>query len=123
MPVATSTPSASPRPSAMSKMEDRKRPAVTSGDDFAPPSKRQAVNGNKPIEADMDLKEDLFIEVSVTRLPTLLPMDCVCHPSIRLHCQYLRGTGATRRSAVSAQGTLLEFRAHHARADAPARHR
>jgi hypothetical protein len=71
MPLATSTPSASPRLSSLPKMEDRKRPAVSAADDVAPPAKRQAtINGSKSaLDADSDLKEDTFIEVSGTRPP------------------------------------------------------
>ena len=65
MPAATTTPpSASPRPSAtLSKMEDRKRPAVNSTDDLAPPSKRVAVNGSKVKDEALEMKEESWVEV------------------------------------------------------------
>lgn len=66
MPAVT-TPSTSPRSSATSKMEDRKRPAVGSADDLAPPSKRLAVNGSKPKDDGPEMKEESWIEVSVAR--------------------------------------------------------
>jgi len=67
MPIATS-PSALPRPATLVKMEDRKRPAVSTVDDMAPPSKRQAVNGGSKSKDDpSDMKEEAWIEVSVTR--------------------------------------------------------
>lgn len=46
------------------KMEDRKRPAISSTDDIAPPSKRQAVNGGSKSKDD-DVKEEAWIEVSL----------------------------------------------------------
>ncbi|POR34057.1 E3 ubiquitin-protein ligase BRE1 [Tolypocladium paradoxum] len=61
MPVATS-PSASPRPSTLSKMEDRKRPAIGGTDDLAPPSKRVAVNGSKAKDDAQEMKEEGWIE-------------------------------------------------------------
>lgn len=64
MPVAT-TPSASPRPSTLVKMEDRKRPAISGAEDLAPPSKRVAINGSKAKDENTDMKEDTWIEVSV----------------------------------------------------------
>lgn len=66
MPAVT-TPSTSPRSSTASKMEDRKRPAVSSADDLAPPSKRVAVNGSKPKDDAPEMKEESWIEVSVAR--------------------------------------------------------
>ena len=72
MPIATS-PTASPRPATLVKMEDRKRPAVSAVDDLAPPSKRQAVNGGGKVKDDSgDLKEEAWIEVRVTRHPTII---------------------------------------------------
>lgn len=72
MPIATS-PTASPRPATLVKMEDRKRPAVSAVDDLAPPSKRQAVNGGGKAKDDSgDLKEEAWIEVRVTRHPTII---------------------------------------------------
>ncbi|KAK4092390.1 RING-12 protein [Purpureocillium lilacinum] len=61
MPVATS-PAASPRPSTLSKMEDRKRPAIGGADDLAPPSKRVAVNGSKIKDDPSEMKEEGWIE-------------------------------------------------------------
>ncbi|UPK89809.1 hypothetical protein LCI18_000744 [Fusarium solani-melongenae] len=58
----TATPSASPRPSTLAKMEDRKRPAISSADDLAPPSKRVAVNGSKAKDDSLDMKEESWIE-------------------------------------------------------------
>lgn len=58
-------------------MEDRKRPAVNT-DDLAPPSKRQAVNGgNKSKDDSGDMREEAWIEVSVTRLGLLPPASSV----------------------------------------------
>ncbi|CAK7199094.1 E3 ubiquitin-protein ligase bre1 [Sporothrix eucalyptigena] len=45
MPIATAPTVVPTRPSAVVKMEDRKRPAIADTDEYAPPSKRQAVNG------------------------------------------------------------------------------
>jgi hypothetical protein len=63
MPLTTS---ASPRPSTLAKMEDRKRPAISSADDIAPPSKRVAVNGSKAKDDPLDTKEESWVEVSHT---------------------------------------------------------
>ncbi|KAL2213711.1 hypothetical protein CC79DRAFT_75646 [Sarocladium strictum] len=60
MPVAT-TPSPSPRPSTLPKMEDRKRP-LGSAEETAPPSKRLAVNGAKAKDDSAEGKEDSWIE-------------------------------------------------------------
>jgi hypothetical protein len=66
MPIATS-PSTLPRPATFAKMEDRKRPASSAVDDYAPPSKRQAVNGSSKSKDDSgDMKEEAWIEVSVS---------------------------------------------------------
>ncbi|KAJ3562713.1 hypothetical protein NPX13_g8464 [Xylaria arbuscula] len=43
-------------------MEDRKRPAVNSTDDIAPPSKRQAVNGSSKAKDDADTKDEAWVE-------------------------------------------------------------
>ncbi|KJZ78915.1 E3 ubiquitin-protein ligase BRE1 [Hirsutella minnesotensis 3608] len=43
-------------------MEDRKRPAIGSADDLAPPSKRVAVNGSKAKDDALDPKEEGWIE-------------------------------------------------------------
>ncbi|KAF5594711.1 e3 ubiquitin ligase BRE1 [Fusarium subglutinans] len=43
-------------------MEDRKRPAISSADDIAPPSKRVAVNGSKAKDDSSDMKEESWIE-------------------------------------------------------------
>jgi hypothetical protein len=47
-------------------MEDRKRPAISSADDIAPPSKRVAVNGSKAKDDPLDTKEESWVEVSHT---------------------------------------------------------
>ncbi|KAK0389523.1 hypothetical protein NLU13_3098 [Sarocladium strictum] len=60
MPVAT-TPSPSPRPATLPKMEDRKRP-LGSAEEIAPPSKRVAVNGAKTKDDSAEGKEDAWIE-------------------------------------------------------------
>lgn len=78
----TATPSASPRPSTLAKMEDRKRPAISSADDLAPPSKRVAVNGSKAKEDALEMKEEGWIEVSVR--PTPFPIASARGPSYRL---------------------------------------
>jgi E3 ubiquitin-protein ligase BRE1 len=44
-------------------MEDRKRPAVNSTDDLAPPSKRVAVNGSKVKDEALEMKEESWVEV------------------------------------------------------------
>lgn len=64
MPLTTT--SASPRPSTIAKMEDRKRPAISSADEIAPPSKRVAVNGSKAKDDPLDMKEESWVEVSHT---------------------------------------------------------
>ncbi|KAM5379598.1 hypothetical protein ACJZ2D_003946 [Fusarium nematophilum] len=43
-------------------MEDRKRPAISSADDLAPPSKRVAVNGSKAKDDSLEMKEETWIE-------------------------------------------------------------
>lgn len=73
MPIATS-PSALPRPATFAKMEDRKRPASGAVDDYAPPNKRQAVNGSSKSKDDSaDMKEEAWIEVSVSHDTSLAP--------------------------------------------------
>ncbi|KAJ0158627.1 E3 ubiquitin-protein ligase BRE1 [Colletotrichum tanaceti] len=63
MPVATSAPTASPRPSTLIKMEDRKRPPISTAEDLAPPSKRhQTVNGSKSKGDGGDTAEEHWIE-------------------------------------------------------------
>ncbi|KAF4783248.1 BRE1 E3 ubiquitin ligase [Colletotrichum scovillei] len=63
MPVATSAPTASPRPSTLAKMEDRKRPPISTAEDLAPPSKRhQSVNGSKSKGDSGDHAEEHWIE-------------------------------------------------------------
>ncbi|KAI1144183.1 E3 ubiquitin-protein ligase BRE1 [Hypoxylon sp. FL0543] len=60
MPLSAST---VPAPlSTRLKMEDRKRPAISSTDEIAPPSKRQAVNGGSKSKDDTDAKEETWIE-------------------------------------------------------------
>ena len=49
-------------------MEDRKRPAVSSADDLAPPSKRLAINGSKVKDEATELKEEGWVEVSTHTL-------------------------------------------------------
>ncbi|KAI1328403.1 E3 ubiquitin-protein ligase-like protein [Xylariaceae sp. FL0255] len=44
------------------KMDDRKRPAVNSTDDIAPPSKRHQVNGGSKIKDDPDAKDESWVE-------------------------------------------------------------
>jgi E3 ubiquitin-protein ligase BRE1 len=67
MPLATAS-GITPQSSTLTKMEERKRPAITSADDLAPPSKRQAVNGgNKTRDDNTDSREEAWIEVGVTR--------------------------------------------------------
>ncbi|KAI1375885.1 E3 ubiquitin-protein ligase BRE1 [Hypoxylon crocopeplum] len=60
MPLTTS-PTTAPL-STRVKMEDRKRPAISSADDIAPPSKRQAVNGGSKSKDDNDVKDEAWIE-------------------------------------------------------------
>ncbi|KAK6218997.1 spindle assembly checkpoint kinase [Pestalotiopsis sp. IQ-011] len=43
-------------------MEDRKRPALSTTDDIAPPSKRQQINGGSNVAKDDDAKEDVWID-------------------------------------------------------------
>lgn len=80
MPVATA-PTASPRPSTLSKMEDRKRPAISSADDLAPPSKRVAINGSKARDDNLEMKEEAWIEVSSARRACLLFFYSPAHAS------------------------------------------
>ncbi|KAL5940819.1 E3 ubiquitin-protein ligase bre1 [Pyricularia oryzae] len=61
MPVATSSPAVS-HPSGLSKMEDRKRPAISATDEIAPPSKRQAVNGTVKSRDDGESRDEAWIE-------------------------------------------------------------
>ncbi|KFH48159.1 E3 ubiquitin-protein ligase-like protein [Hapsidospora chrysogenum ATCC 11550] len=62
MPAATTLP-ASSRPSTTNpKMEERKRPAVGSADELAPPSKRLAVNGSKHKDDALEMKEESWVE-------------------------------------------------------------
>lgn len=124
----TATPSASPRPSTLAKMEDRKRPAISSADDLAPPSKRVAVNGSKAKDDSLEMKEESWIEVSVTtvfstadaRAPARLPachiissllsrlILCLCSP-------LLSGACALRPRAMPfLSGTVLDGSAHQA---------
>ncbi|KAI1641046.1 hypothetical protein F4809DRAFT_296452 [Biscogniauxia mediterranea] len=60
MPLSTS-PTAAPL-STRVKMEDRKRPALTSADEIAPPSKRHAVNGSSKSRDDADVKDEAWVE-------------------------------------------------------------
>ncbi|KAI0480294.1 hypothetical protein GGR56DRAFT_264358 [Xylariaceae sp. FL0804] len=60
MPLSTSL-TAAPSTTRV-KMEDRKRPAISSADDIAPPSKRQAVNGSSKSKDDSDIKDETWIE-------------------------------------------------------------
>ncbi|KAI0429205.1 hypothetical protein F5Y09DRAFT_265341 [Xylaria sp. FL1042] len=60
MPSSTS-PTVAPL-STRVKMEDRKRPAVNSTDDIAPPSKRQAVNGGSKVKDEADAKDEAWVE-------------------------------------------------------------
>ena len=48
-------------------MEERKRPAVGSADELAPPSKRLAVNGSKHKDDALEMKEESWVEVRATR--------------------------------------------------------
>ncbi|KAI2468554.1 hypothetical protein F4781DRAFT_263725 [Annulohypoxylon bovei var. microspora] len=59
MPLSTS-PTTAPLSTRL-KMEDRKRPAIST-DDIAPPSKRQAVNGSSKSKDDTDMKDEAWIE-------------------------------------------------------------
>ncbi|KAI0883372.1 uncharacterized protein GGS22DRAFT_166802 [Annulohypoxylon maeteangense] len=59
MPLSTS-PTTAPLSTRL-KMEDRKRPAIST-DDIAPPSKRQAVNGGSKSKDDGDAKDEAWIE-------------------------------------------------------------
>ena len=67
MPAVT-TPSTSPRPTTIVKMEDRKRPAMSGSDELAPPSKRVAVNGSKAKDDSSEMKEEGWVEVRVARI-------------------------------------------------------
>lgn len=68
-------------------MEDRKRPAVNSNDELAPPSKRLAVNGSKAKDDALDMKEESWVDVR--SLPTAAPSFCLSlfpiHPINTLH--------------------------------------
>lgn len=86
MPIATSTTVVPTHPSAVVKMEDRKRPAIADTEEYAPPSKRQAVNGSASRakeDPNGDYKDEAWLEVRhhatpstflLTRLP-LSPFD------------------------------------------------
>jgi hypothetical protein len=50
-------------------MEDRKRPAIGGSDDLAPPSKRVAVNGSKVKDDALEMKEETWIDVSLSHDP------------------------------------------------------
>lgn len=116
MPVATA-PSASPRPSTLVKMEDRKRPAISSTDDLAPPSKRVAVNGAKAKDEALEMKEEGWIDVSHTTSPFCLSSTSKHNiPLWRGSYPAARSLHATYQSATSYQ-TLLDD-AHHASDDA-----
>ncbi|CAJ2507028.1 Uu.00g082140.m01.CDS01 [Anthostomella pinea] len=43
-------------------MEDRKRPALSSTDDIAPPTKRQAINGGSKSKDDTEMKDEAWVE-------------------------------------------------------------
>ncbi|KAI1501047.1 E3 ubiquitin-protein ligase BRE1 [Biscogniauxia marginata] len=60
MPLSTS-PTTAPLLTRV-KMEDRKRPALTSADEIAPPSKRHAVNGSSKSRDDADVKDEAWVE-------------------------------------------------------------
>ena len=62
MPAVT-TPTESPRPSLLPKMEDRKRPALSTPDDLAPPAKKVAINGSKTKDDGPEMKEEGWVEV------------------------------------------------------------
>jgi hypothetical protein len=96
MPVAT-TPSAPTGPSTASKMEDRKRPAVSSTDDLAPPSKRVAVNGSKTKDESVEMKEEGWIEVRSMINPSRPLID------------FLETRRDARRSALDSTSKTLPF--------------
>ena len=70
-------------PSSFIKMEDRKRSA---GDDLAPPTKRQAVNG-KSIDSDMPWKDDLEVRCHLVETSTLI-LSSSYHPQNVPHLIY-----------------------------------
>lgn len=60
-------------------MEDRKRPAVGTNDDMAPPTKRQAVNGGGRAKDDAgDSKEEAWIEVGRAHTTQSIPPAASC---------------------------------------------
>ncbi|OAA54117.1 histone ubiquitinationc protein [Niveomyces insectorum RCEF 264] len=65
MPIATSPSVVSTSLSTVVKMEDRKRPAMADTDEYAPPTKRQAVNGSgsrSKEDASNDCKDEAWLE-------------------------------------------------------------
>jgi len=61
-------------------MEDRKRPAISSADEIAPPSKRVAVNGSKAKDDPLDMKEESWVEVSHTTTSSITSARVSNHP-------------------------------------------
>ncbi len=92
MPLVPPT-SITSRPSTSVKMEDRKRPAVSTPDDLAPPTKPQAVNGGgKSRDDGGDSKDEAWIEVRVTRPPVAAASP---RPCIAMHSAGCSGSGSS----------------------------
>lgn len=85
---------ASSHPSFNVKMEDRKRAAA--GDDLAPPTKRQAVNGSKA-SADADMPWAVDLEVCTYRLILLSTATCQ-HETTPFSHQNLHLSGTFHRT-------------------------
>ena len=76
-------PTVGPLPSAIIKMEDRKRAAGQNVNDLAPPAKRQVVNGGSKTshDADMPWKDDLEVRLTyITIYPNMM------HTTTKLFC-------------------------------------
>jgi len=87
-------------------MEDRKRPAGSSVDDLAPPTKRQAVNGSTKASADADMpwREDLEVShttpyqtqyatgssLCLAPIPFKVAIACIAPASINLQSKLLQ---------------------------------
>lgn len=67
MPIATVPTVVPTRTFTVAKMEDRKRSAIADTDEYAPPSKRQAVNGSAgkaKEDPNGEFRDEAWLEVS-----------------------------------------------------------
>ncbi len=113
MPVATPI-SASPHPSSLVKMEERKRPAITSADDLAPPSKRQAVNGGSGKSKDdgADNREEAWIEVRKESHDTIHSAFVSLLPFLATHLHFALGPCESPSRILSVRERILDCRPH-----------